>query len=221
VSDFVYAVFLLIWLIPSLTLHEFGHALMADRLGDRTPRNAGRLTLNPVPHIDPFGTLIMPGLLLVLVAFGRGAGLPVFAFAKPTPFNPSNFKDPAKGTMWTAFAGPLVNLVLAVVAALGTRATGGLRAIVVDGSYLALFFQAGLFINVILFVFNLLPIPGLDGSKVVARFLPPRAREVYRNLDQYLALFILVIVFLFPGPVVSIIQGIGGGLCDLLGTPCF
>jgi Zn-dependent protease len=218
-NNVVFALFLLIWLIPSLTLHEYGHALAADRLGDRTPRLAGRLTLDPRPHIDPFGTIIVPALLLLLVASGRQF-FPVFAFAKPTPFNPSNFRDPDRGTMWVALAGPVVNLVLSVVAALGVRAMGGIAAIALDESYPALFFFAGLIVNVILFVFNLIPIPGLDGSKIVARFLPPRAREVYRSLDQYLALFVLLIFFIFPGPVFAIVRGLGGGLCNLLGTPC-
>ncbi|MEX2458236.1 MAG: site-2 protease family protein [Actinomycetota bacterium] len=215
-NDLLFAIYLLIWLIPSLTLHEFGHAYVADRLGDRTARNAGRLTLNPIPHIDPFGTVILPGLLLLLVAFGRGSGFPVFAFAKPTPFNPNNFKDPAKGTMWTAFAGPLVNLVLAVIAAVVFRVIRGTGT-----SQLGIFFGAGLIINVILFVFNLMPIPGLDGSRVLARFLPPRAREIYRGLDQYLALFILLIFFLFPGPIFAIVRGLGNGLCGILvGADC-
>jgi Zn-dependent protease len=229
-DDFLFAVFLLVWLIPSLTLHEFGHAWSSDRLGDTTARRAGRLTLNPVAHIDPFGTLVLPGLLLILVASGQRF-LPVFAYAKPTPFSPGNFRDAAKGTMWTALAGPLVNLILAVAAALlirvltpevvgaagvATQLGGNLQGLVGLLSPVQAFLVAGLVINVILFVFNLMPIPGLDGSKVVARFLPPRAREVYRGLDQYLALFILVIFFLFSGPLFSIIQGLGNALCGVI-----
>jgi len=222
-DDVLLAVFLLVWLIPSLALHEYGHAKMADRLGDRTPRLAGRLTLNPIAHIDPFGTVILPGLLLLLVAFGRSAGLPLFAFAKPTPFNPNNFREPHKGTMWTAFAGPLVNLILALVAAVllrllapDTVTATGLFGRVAATSRVGQFLLAGLVINVILFVFNLMPIPGLDGSKVLARYLPPRAREVYQNLDQYLVLFVLVIVFIFPGPLFAIIGGLGNGICQIV-----
>jgi Zn-dependent protease len=221
-DDLLIAVFLLVWLIPSLTLHEYGHAKMADRLGDRTPRLAGRLTLNPIPHIDPFGTVILPGLLLLLVAFGRTV-LPVFAFAKPTPFNPNNFRDPNKGTMWTAFAGPGVNLILALIAAVllrilapDTVAATGLFGSVVPTSRVGQFLAAGLVVNVILFVFNLMPIPGLDGSKVLARFLPDRAREVYRNLDQYLVLFVMVVVFILPGPFFAIVSGLGNGICSLI-----
>ncbi len=214
-----FAVFLLVALIPSLTLHEFGHAFMAVRLGDHTPKLAGRYTLNPGPHIDPLGTIFLPGLLLLLVAVGR-AFFPVFAYAKPTPFNPDAMEDPDKGTMWVALAGPLVNLGLAVIAALGYRAAGGVLADL-HGSLLAGFARAALIVNVILLVFNLLPIPGLDGSRVLARFLPPRAREVYRGLDPYLFLFILLIFFLFPGPVFAIVQGLGNGLCSVLtGVPC-
>ncbi len=221
-DDVLIAVFLLVWLIPSLTLHEYGHAKMADRLGDRTPRLAGRLTLNPIPHIDPFGTVILPGLLLLLVAFGRTV-LPVFAFAKPTPFNPSNFRDANKGTMLTAFAGPSVNLILALIAAVllrilapDTVAATGLFGAVVPTSRVGQFLAAGLVVNVILFVFNLMPIPGLDGSKVLAGFLPPRAREVYRNLDQYLVLFVMVVVFILPGPFFAIVSGLGNGICSIV-----
>ncbi|MCA1727356.1 MAG: site-2 protease family protein [Actinobacteria bacterium] len=203
-----FAVYLLIWLVPSLTLHEFGHAFMADRLGDRTARNAGRLTLNPIPHADPIGTVFLPAMLLLLVASGRGGFLPVFAYAKPTPVNPSNFRDPNRGIMWSALAGPAVNLLLAVVAALALR--------VGSAGELRLFLAAGLLINVVLFVFNLMPIPGLDGSKVLARFLPPRAREIYRGLDQYLVLFMLAIFFMFGGPVFAFVSGIGNGLCNIL-----
>ena len=210
--NLVFALYLLAWLVPSLTLHEYGHAAMATRLGDPTARNAGRMTLNPAPHIDPFGTVLLPGLLLLLVAFGR-TFFPVFAYAKPTPFNPSNFRDPDKGTMWTALAGPLVNVALGIAAALGYRAF--------RGGELGVFFGAGVLINVILFIFNLLPIPGLDGSKVLARFLPGRARDVYRSMDQYLALFMLLIFFLFPGPVFAIVSGLGNGLCGILvGADC-
>lgn len=222
--------FLLVWLVPSLTLHEYGHALVADRLGDKTARMAGRLTLNPVPHIDAFGTVVLPALLLVLVAAGQRF-LPVFAYAKPTPFNANNFRDAAKGTMWTALAGPLTNLALALVAAglirllapevveasrVVTQLGANLQVLVGELSALAAFLVAGLVINVILFVFNLMPIPGLDGSKVLARFLPPRAREVYRNLDQYLALFILVIFFLFSGPLFAIVSGLGNAVCGIV-----
>jgi Zn-dependent protease len=216
------AVYLLVWLIPSLTMHEFGHAYVADRLGDRTARNAGRLTLNPIPHIDPFGTVVLPGLLLILVAFGR-TFFPVFAFAKPTPVNPSNFRDANTGTMWTALAGPGVNLVFALVASVLLRIlapdairVAGVIGQIVATSEVARFLIAGVIVNVILFVFNLMPIPGLDGSKVLARFLPPRAREVYRNLDQYLALFVLVIFFIFPGPMFAIVRGLGNGICGIV-----
>jgi Zn-dependent protease len=202
-----YAVYLLIWLIPSLTTHEFAHAYVAHRLGDDTAKRAGRMTLNPIPHIDPVGTVFLPGVLLILRAAGQATFFPVFAYAKPTPINPSNFKNPPSGIMLSAFAGPAVNLILAIIAALLFRASSG---------ELSLFLGAGLLVNVILFVFNLMPIPGLDGSKVLARFLPPKAREVYRGLDQYMVLFILAIFFLFGGPVFSFVSGLSNALCGVL-----
>lgn len=208
-NDVITVVFFLISLLPAIVLHELSHGIVADRMGDHTPRLAGRLTLNPVRHIDPFGTILLPGLLLLPTLFGRGSGV-VFGYAKPMPINPANLKDPDRQTMWIALAGPLTNLALAVLGALAFRLTG------VEGGRLSFFFVVFVSVNVLLAVFNVLPIPPLDGSKVVARFLPPRAREIYRSMDQYGVLFLLLIFFLFPGVIDSFINPIVFGLFDLL-----
>jgi len=203
-------------LLPALVLHELSHGVVADRQGDTTPRLSGRLTLNPAKHIDPFGTVILPGLLLLPTLFGQ-ATTPVFAYAKPMPFNPQNLKDPDRQTMWIALAGPLTNLVLAVGGALLLRVTGREGVLgLFDGPPLPRFLLIFVFVNVLLAVFNIIPLPPLDGSKVLARFLPPRAREVYRSWDQYGALFLLVIFFLFPGPIFAIVDPIVSGLLDVL-----
>jgi len=196
-------------LVPAIVLHELSHGLAADRFGDPTPRAAGRLTLNPIRHIDPFGTVILPGLLLLPRLFAP-VDTPVFGYAKPMPFNPQNLRDPERQTMWIAAAGPLTNLFLAVIGALALRIAG-------TGNFeVARFLFIFILVNVLLAVFNLLPLPPLDGSKVLARFLPPRAREVYQSMEAYGVLILLVIFFIFPGAIFGFITPIVQGLLDLL-----
>lgn len=204
-----FAVFLLVALAPSLILHEYAHALTMDRLGDPTPRRWGRLGFRPKPMIDPFGTIILPGLILLLVASGHGlALLPIFAYAKPMPIDPSYLKNRDRDTTLIALAGPVTNLAVAAVAGILLR--------VGSSGDLGLFVYAVLVVNLFLFVFNLMPVPGLDGAKILARFLPPRPREVYTGLDQYLVLFILVIFFLLAGPLLAVVRALAGGVCAVL-----
>lgn len=210
-SDVKFALFLLAALVPSLILHEFAHVLMAERLGDYTARRFGRRTLKPKPHVDPFGTIILPALLLLLTAAGYSTI--VFAYAKPLPFEPGFLKDQRRGIVLYSLAGPAMNLVLAIGAGLLFRIT--------PTGDLNLFFGALLIVNVTLFVFNLMPIPGLDGAKLLALVLHGRAGEVFRGLDQYLPLFMLVIFFLLGAPVLIFVKGIGNLLCNVLvGGPC-
>jgi Zn-dependent protease len=204
-----FAIYLAIALLPSLVLHEYGHARAADRLGDPTPRRWGRLTLNPRPMIDPFGSVILPVLALVLVASGNGLGLlPVFAYAKPLPLDPSYLRNPGRDTALIVLAGLGVNLAIGAVAGIVLRT--GLTGDV------GLFVYAVLIVNVFMLVFQLMPIPGLDGSKLLARFLPPHPRAVYVNLDQYLVLFMLVVFFILAGPLLGIVRALAGAVCSLL-----
>lgn len=213
-EDLKFAAFLLVALVPSLVLHEYAHALTADRLGDPTPRRWGRLTLNPRPLIDPFGTLILPGLILVLVASGNFCLLPIFAYAKPMPMDPYHLRNPRRGPARVTMAGLGANLVLAIGAGLVLRVGwAGDGAIIGD---LGLFVYAVFLVNVYMFVFQLMPIPGLDGAKLLAPVLPPRAREVYTNLDQYLVLFILVVFFLLSGPFLAIVRALAETVTRLI-----
>jgi Zn-dependent protease len=206
------ALFSLVVLAPSLAWHEFAHAWAALRLGDATPRQWGRMTLNLKPHVDRFGTLLLPALLLILVAAGYFP--PVFAYAKPMPLNPSAMRNPDRGLRLYALAGPGANLIVAVIFGLALRATG---AEFQDN--LTLFLFAGMLVNVVLFVFNLLPIPGLDGAKIVATFLTSyRARQVYQNLDEYLPLFILLVFFILSGATLYIVRILGNAVCRLIGV---
>jgi len=214
VEDLKFAAFLLVGLVPSLILHEFAHALAADRLGDPTPRRWGRLTLNPRPLVDPFGTLILPGLILVLVASGNFCLLPIFAYAKPMPVDVHHLRNPRRDATIITLAGLGANLALAIAAGLALRAGwAGDRAITGD---LGLFVYALFLVNVYMLVFQLMPIPGLDGAKLLAPVLPPRAREVYTNLDQYLVLFILVVFFLLSGPFLAIVRALAEAVTQVI-----
>jgi len=208
VQNLRFAAYLAVALVPSLVLHEYAHALAADRLGDPSPRRWGRLTLNPKPLIDPFGTLVLPGLILVLVASGQPCLLPVFAYAKPMPLDPFHLRNPKRDPVVVTLAGLGGNLGLALGA-------GVLLRVLTDGD-VRLVVYALFLVNVYMFVFQLMPVPGLDGAKLLAPLLPPRAREVYTNLDQYLALFILVIFFLLAGPFLSIVRALARAVTSLI-----
>jgi Zn-dependent protease len=207
-DDVKFAIYLAIALLPSLVLHEYAHAFAADKLGDPTPRRWGRLTVNPRPLIDPFGSVILPGLILLLVAAGQGFVLPIFAYAKPMPLDPTYLRNRKRDSLIVVLAGPAANLALAAVA--GAVIRTGL------GGEVGLLVLAFLYVNVFMFVFQFMPVPGLDGAKLLARVLPPHPREVYVSLDQYLVLFMLVIFFLLAGPLLGIVRSLADVLFSLL-----
>ncbi len=170
-------------LIPSIILHEISHGALANAYGDDTAKRAGRLTLNPLRHVDPLGTFIVPGFLI----FVHG---PAFGWAKPVPINTARMTR--NQAMFTGLVGPATNLVLAAIAAVVINTmhpTGTLN-------YLELFIvQLGL-ANVILAVFNLIPIPPLDGSAVIERFLPQRYMYTYLQFRKYSMLLFMLIMFM-------------------------
>lgn len=177
-------IFSIIILVLSAAFHEYMHGWMADRLGDHTARDAGRLTINPLAHLDWFGSVFLP-LLLVM----SGSQF-VFGYAKPVPFNPYNLRDPKWGPAKVAVAGPLANLLLAVTFGLV------IRFIPLDAQML--YFAGNIvLINLILMVFNLAPIPPLDGSKIIMPLLPYRWQEKFLRLEMYG--IILVIIFIMLG----------------------
>lgn len=197
----------LILLLLSLTVHEFSHAWAAFRLGDDTAALAGRLTLNPVPHIDPVGTLILPLL-----------GVP-FGWAKPVPVNPSRFRRDVKmstGDILTSAAGPISNLALAVLAAvllgLFARFSPGL---VRNGSGAFELLRGLMFVNAALMIFNLLPIPPLDGGHVAANLVPYRYRGAWEQFAR-IAPFALIGLIFFGRSIISApIQFVVGGLWQI------
>lgn len=179
-------IFSLIIILFSAIIHEYMHGWMADRLGDPTARDQGRLTLNPLAHIDLWGSILMPALIFI----GTGGSF-IFGYARPVPFNPYNLKDQKYGVAKVAFAGPLANLVTALFFGLILRLIPGLN--IVMTSFLAAIVQ----INLVLLIFNLLPIPPLDGSKVLLPFLPYGWQMKFLEWERFG--FALVLLFIFFG----------------------
>lgn len=176
----------LVVLVPSVILHEVAHGVAALRFGDDTAQRAGRLTLNPIAHIDPFGTVVLP---LILTIFTGAA----FGYAKPVPVNPSRMRRPRDHGLLVSLAGPATNIVLALLAALALRLLAPTTSQTVAD--LVLRFGA---INVILAAFNLLPIPPLDGSALVERVLPRRMLPRWHQIRQYSMAVLLLVVLLLP-----------------------
>jgi len=177
--------------IPSITSHEAAHGFAADRLGDPTARSLGRLTLNPIPHIDPVFTILIPALLLL-------AGSPIlFGGAKPVPVAVRKLRNPRRDWAIVGAAGPLTNLLLALLMSITVAVLVNGFA-VAEGSALVEVLAVGIYFNVLLCVFNLVPIPPLDGSRVVQLFLSGGALNAYRRLEQYGLLLIVALIFFFP-----------------------
>jgi Zn-dependent protease len=191
--DWVEVAILVGVLVPSVILHEVSHGLVAYIFGDDTAKRAGRLTLNPVAHVDPFGTLILP-LLLSL------SGIGAFGYAKPVPVNPAKLRQPREQSLYVSLVGPVVNIGLAILAALLLRmsVTTLTSARLEDDLVLRVLFSFGL-VNVILAVFNLLPIPPLDGSALVDRWLPARFWPTWSKVRQWGFGLVLLVVFVLPG----------------------
>ncbi len=190
-SQFIYYLAIAVALalvIYSIILHEIAHGYAAYRLGDPTAAMQGRLTLNPVKHIDPFSTILVPMMTYYFMGF-------IFGGAKPIPINPYNFRNRAKGMMISGIAGPAVNLVIMLVFALLHRLFLLTHGVVSD----ALIAIVGLvgWLNMVLLVFNMLPIPPLDGSRVVSYFLPADLRQSYNSLERYGLFIVLAVLLLF------------------------
>jgi Zn-dependent protease len=213
VDDLKQGIYLFVALLAALYAREYVRALVADRLGDPSARQFGWLRLDPRGRADPFGTVVLPILIAVLWASGAFYRPPPFAYAKPMPFQPSRLRDAGRDEIVVALAGPATNLLIGVVAGLALRAVPLSEATVV--------LSVLTYVNIVMCIFHLMPIPGLDGARLLARVLPPRAQIVYRNLDQYLVLFTLVIFFVFAGPLLSIVNGLTNAVCRVVaGFPC-
>jgi Zn-dependent protease len=185
-------------LIFSVVVHEVAHAWQARREGDRTAEQLGRITLNPIPHLDLLGSVILPAIL----AYSGGI---IFGWAKPVPVNPANYREYVAGDIRVSMAGIVSNVGLAVLATVAAGLVVKLMSVVgtLGGAVdlLLLTLQYAIFINLILAFFNLIPIPPLDGSHVLAHALPQPVAERYRELGRYGLFIVMAMVFFVPGAI--------------------
>lgn len=187
--------------IFAITLHEAAHGYIAKRFGDFTAYNEGRISLNPIRHIDLVGTILVPLSLFVLSKLTVGAGF-LFGWAKPVPVNFSNLRHPKRDMLWVAAAGPGANLLMAIFWALIIK----LAILMADSSFakpLALMGIAGIEINIVLMVLNLLPLPPLDGGRMAVSLLPHRLAYQFSRIEPYG--FMILLVLLFTGVLGAVI----------------
>lgn len=185
----------------SVVVHEVAHGYTAYLLGDNTAKNSGRLTLNPIRHLDPFGSVILP-LLLVFMNAGF-----VIGWAKPVPYNPANLRDEKKGTLLVSIAGIIVNLLLAIVFGLLIR----FAPYLVGPAFIGSFYKIAsiiVILNLVLALFNLIPIPPLDGSKILFSYLPIKYRYIESFLEKwgmFVLLFFIIFLWSYVSPLIFII----------------
>lgn len=203
----------IILLIPilffSIVLHEFAHGFVAYRMGDNTAYHAGRLTLNPLAHVDLVGTIILPAVCYLL-------GLPLFGWAKPVPVNPTRLPSPRKDMGKVALAGPVVNLTLALIFMVGLKSLDLLGENISDSVFRigAICFQYGVLVNILLAVFNLIPIPPLDGGRIVVALLPLQPALAYDRFFSRFGMWLVLFLVLSGGiryvllPVSQLIYGL-------------
>jgi len=191
-------------LVVAVILHELSHGVVALWLGDDTAKRAGRLTLNPIPHIDPFGSIILP-------AMGALAGLPIFGYAKPVPVDPRHLRHPRRDMIFVSLAGPTTNLLLMVAGALVARAlyrNGGVLPGTISQSTSDVLIEIAFYfalVNLLLGLFNLIPIPPLDGSALLERVLPASWLPVWYRFRPYGLLILLLLIF-FTGVIGTIVE---------------
>jgi Zn-dependent protease len=211
----IFSLISIICFVPAIVIHEVAHGFVANRLGDPTARSQGRLSLNPLKHVDPFGTVLLPLLLMI-------AGGPVFGYAKPVPYNPGYFKDIRKGELMTGLAGPAANLIMGFIGA-----AGGFAAMMFYRSAPDILYwvyqicYVFTMINFCLMFFNLLPIPPLDGSSIIAVFLNDRQLSQYYRIQRYALPLLMILLIAVPyllhfSPIGIYIDATAGNLTRLL-----
>jgi len=213
-------------LLLAISAHEAGHAWMSHKFGDDTAYMLGRVTLNPVKHTDPIGTLLIPIVAFIFGAIGGGLGsIPLIGWGKPTPVNPRNWTNFKTANVMVSIAGILANIILAVIGFVIFKSLlgyGVINAENIEGGLvrpISIFLQNLIFLNVSLAVFNLLPFPPLDGSKVLGTFLPESAQPVLEMLEQYG--FLILMALLYMGVIGFIMRPVFQVVRYLLVTPFF
>lgn len=218
-------VYIIIVILLSLSFHEFSHAFVSYRLGDPTARDQGRLTLNPIRHLDPIGTIMMVASMI------GGAGI---GWAKPVPINPTYYRNKKTGTMLVSIAGPVSNLLLSFIFVFPLLYVGSkydINAMESTDLNLMIFSISRMFVltNINLAVFNLLPVPPLDGSKILTGILPTRQYYQFMQYENYIGIAFILLIFVFPGvltkvlnavtiPVSSVMIQIAAGIFGLFGV---
>jgi Zn-dependent protease len=196
-------------MILAITLHEAAHGYVARMFGDRTAEMMGRITLNPIKHIDPVGTIAVP-LILFLVSKLAGGAPFFFGWAKPVPVNFGNLRHPKQDMFWVAFAGPLMNLLMAVGWAI-------IFKFAPDESGILAMAQLGVRVNVFLMVLNLLPIPPLDGGRIAVSILPHSLALAFARLEPY-GMFIIILLVAIPGLLSAILLPLSDTVLGIIST---
>ena len=217
-SDLVSIVISLVLVMFSATLHEVAHGYAAYKLGDPTAKMAGRLTLNPKAHLDPVGSVVLPLMMAI-------AGGPIFAFAKPVPYNPNNLRHPVRDEVLVALAGPVCNILQAAAGTVVVRilwfyvypAVGASLAL----TYAGYIFSSYVYINLVLAFFNLIPLPPLDGSAIISPLLHGQARIKYYEIQHYAMPVLLIAMYVLPmvlpvDPVGAYLDATAGRLYDVM-----
>jgi Zn-dependent protease len=215
-------IYMVVWIF-SVSFHEFGHAWVSYKFGDDTAYRLGRVTLNPIPHIDPIGTLLLPFIGFV-ISFTSAGNFPLIAWGKPTPVNPLKWRNKDTANVCVSLAGIVINLLIALTASIAIKILVSqqiitcMRSEVGLSSILANFLLTLIYMNVGLAIFNLLPFPPLDGSKVLQTFLPRSFEPLFNILETYGFLILLVLVQL--GIIRFIVAPLNLLVLYLLGIPC-
>ena len=207
--DATNAIFYILILIMSVVIHEVSHGFMAEYFGDKTARHSGRLTLNPIPHLDLFGSIILPAVLIL-----SNAGF-LFGGAKPVPYNPDNLSNKRWGTMWVALAGVLANFSIAVIFGTIIRVAPDILPEVLLSAGFYVITSTIVLINLALGIFNLIPIPPLDGSKILLAFLPEQISSFILEYEQYSFILLLIFIIYFSDrlyPLLEVLFSVTTGL---------
>ncbi|MDR1184612.1 MAG: site-2 protease family protein [Coriobacteriales bacterium] len=226
-TQLIISIVSIVCFVPAIVVHEAAHGFMAHRLGDPTAKAQGRITLNPLKHLDPFGTVLLPILLAI-------SGMPVFGYAKPVPYNPRYFKNIKVGEVLTGLAGPAANLLMALLGAV----TALILSVTIDFSalegyarviygtaqgldWLGVALTMFVLINLYLMFFNLIPIPPLDGSSVIMPLLPHKALPTWYQVQRYALPILMIVVIVLPmligfNPLGIYLNATAGNLAQLL-----